>query len=135
VQFSVRTGPRHGRLSVVGGGDGTVTTFSQDDVDNGRVSYRHIDHGQSVDSVSLDVTCGTQRHSGLEFGVDVLPATVPLEVTGNLTVPHAGSATLTAKLLKVAVQQSEVRGHFSVSSKFQNCVHSTADFIHDITVC
>ena len=107
VEYTVREGPRHGRLTVVDSA-GRVRQFTQDDIDNGRVFYEHTEQGQLVDSFHFDVSCGTARHQDLKFGLDVLTSTIPLEVTGNLTVPHGGSATLTSNLLRVTGQQFEV---------------------------
>ena len=108
MQYRVLEGPRHGRLRMTGGG-GSTRTFSQDDVDNEQVFYEHRDQGQFADSFRLDVSCGSERRRGLEFGLDVLPAKIPLEVTGNLTVAHMGSVTLTSALFRVTRQQVEVR--------------------------
>ena len=91
------------------GGVSSLGQFSQDDVDNDRVFYEHRERGQFADSFHFDVSCGSERRPGLEFGVDIVPAMIPLEVTGNLTVPHRGTATLTSSLVRVTGQQLEVR--------------------------
>jgi len=83
--------------------------FSQDDVDRERLSYEHREPEQFADSFRFDVSCGNERRRSLEFGLDILPAMIPLEVIGNLTVPHGGSSTLTSNLLKINRQEFEVR--------------------------
>jgi len=127
VKYRVLEGPRHGRLRMTGGG-GNVRTFSQDDIDNERVFYEHRDQGQFADSFHLDVSCGSERRGDLEFGLDVLPAKIPLEVTGNLTVAYAGSVTLTTALFTVTRQQVEVRETCSLPvrgrfGEFRQIVH------------
>jgi len=108
VQFTVVEGPRLGRLTLTGS-SGVVDAFTQGDVDDERLSYQHTQPAQLADSFRFDVRCGTERHRDLEFGLDILPATIPLEVTENLTVPHGGIATLTSNLFRVTRQQLEVR--------------------------
>jgi len=111
VQYTVTDGPRHGRLTVAGRA-GRARQFSQDDVDSERVFYEHTGRRQLADSFRFDVACGSTRRRDLEFGVDVVAATIPLNVAGNLTLPYRGSATLTSNLLRVAGQQFEVRRQF-----------------------
>lgn len=127
MKYTVVEGPRRGRLRMTGGG-GSVSTFSQDDIDNERVFYEHRSQGHFADSFHLDVSCGSERRPGLEFGLDVLPAKIPLEVIGNLTVAYAGSVTLTRALFSVTRQQVEVRESFSLpvrgrSGEFRWIVH------------
>jgi len=126
VQYTVLTGPRHGRLSMTGGVS-SLGQFSQDDVDNDRVFYEHRGRGQCADSFHFDVSCGSERRPGLEFGVDIVPAMIPLEVTGNLTVPHGGTATLTSSLVRVTGQQLEVRFNRP------NCLLLSFDLINDFS--
>jgi len=112
VQYTVREGPRHGRLTVgdVGGG-GRARQFSQEDVDSRRVFYEHADRDQLADSFRFDVSCGSARRRGLEFGVDVVSSKIALDVAGNLTVPHRGSTTLTSNLLRVPATVQVRRAH------------------------
>jgi len=115
VLYRVLEGPRHGRLTA-SGGSSIVRTFSQDDVDNERVSYHHRDKERLADSFGFDVSCGNERRRDLEFGLDVVLAIIPLEIVGNLTTPHGGSSTLTSDLIKVTRQQFEVRETCSLRS-------------------
>jgi len=108
VQYTVTEGPRHGRLTMPGGGS-RVRTFSQDDVNNERLSYRHTEQGAFADLFRFDVRCGNEHLRGLEFGLDVLPAMIPLEVTGNLSVPYNKTVPLTSSLFTVTLQQFKVR--------------------------
>jgi len=89
-------------------GGGSARQFTQGDVDDGRLSYEHRQRRQLADSFRFDVSCGDKRQRGLEFGLDVLSAMIPLDVSGNLTVSHGGSVTLTSNFLKVTRQQFEV---------------------------
>lgn len=105
--YRVLEGPRHGRLTL-SGGTRSVRSFSQDDVNKERLSYEHREQEQFADFFRFDVSCGNERRRGLQFGVDILPAMIPMEVTGNLTVPYGGSSTLTSGLLKITRQRFEV---------------------------
>lgn len=115
MRYTVRDGPRHGRLTVADGG--RIRAFSQVDVDAELVAYEHTQRGQFADSFRFDVSCGTERRRGLDFGLDVVPATIPVEVTGNLTVAYAGGVTLTSSMLRVTRQQFEVRRQLYFQTK------------------
>jgi len=95
------------------GSSSRLTVFSQDDIDNERVLYEHFEQEQFADSFRFDVSCGSERQRDLEFGFDILPAMIPMQVTGNLTVPYAGSVTLTSSLLRVTGEQFQVRKTYS----------------------
>jgi len=71
--------------------------------------YEHTQRGQLADAFRFDVGCGgTARRRGLEFGVDVVSSAIALEVAGNLTVAHGGSAALTSNLLRVGTAQLQL---------------------------
>ena len=107
IKFTVGGHPKHGKLSLVGKA-GEVQMFMQEDINAGRLTYRHLDRGQLSDVFQFDVRCGASVLTGLEFVLDVIPAGVPLEVL-NLTVGEGDFAYITDDMLRIASKY--FRGH------------------------
>ncbi|NXK49129.1 CSPG4 protein, partial [Chauna torquata] len=108
IVFTVRQLPVHGYIrkfsserSYLGADQKPVLTFTQQDVDEGRVQYVQTVSDQLNDHFSLDVTNGVQTVSGIEISVDIIPRMIPLEVQ-NFTIIEGGSKALLEEYLKIS---------------------------------
>ncbi|NXO44036.1 CSPG4 protein, partial [Locustella ochotensis] len=81
-------------------------SFTQQDVNEGKVQYVQTVSDQLDDSFFLDVTNGVRTVSGIEISVDIIPRMIPLEVQ-NFTVFEGGSKALVEDYLKIS------SGHFA----------------------
>ncbi|KAG7228389.1 hypothetical protein CRUP_034443, partial [Coryphaenoides rupestris] len=116
ILFSVRTPPSLGVLlktpgrGAEGPGDQTehnqgdtqqpITSFSQDDLNRGRISYRHQTTGGTNDSLLLAATNGVTEVGPITLEIDVIPKLLPLQVSG-LTLDEGSSQPLTLDIIKV----------------------------------
>ncbi|NXQ89666.1 CSPG4 protein, partial [Nyctibius grandis] len=108
IVFTVRQLPVHGYIrkfsseeSYLGADQRPVLSFTQQDVDEGKVQYVQTVSDQLDDHFSLDVTNGVQTVSGIEISVDIIPRMIPLEVQ-NFTVIEGGSKALVEDYLKIS---------------------------------
>ncbi|GAB0203484.1 chondroitin sulfate proteoglycan 4-like [Grus japonensis] len=108
IVFTVRQLPVHGYIrkfsseeSYLGADQRPVLSFTQQDVDEGKVQYMQTVSDQLDDHFSLDVTNGVQTVSGIEISVDIIPRMIPLEVQ-NFTVIEGGSKALVEDYLKIS---------------------------------
>lgn len=108
IVFTVRQLPVHGYIrkfssegSYLGADQKPVLTFTQQDVDEGKVQYVQTVSDQLNDHFSLDATNGVQTVSGIEISVDIIPRVIPLEVQ-NFTVIEGGSKALVEDYLKIS---------------------------------
>ncbi|XP_010003696.1 PREDICTED: chondroitin sulfate proteoglycan 4-like [Chaetura pelagica] len=108
IVFTVRQLPVHGYIrkfsseeSYLSADQRPVLSFTQQDVDEGKVQYVQTVSDQLDDCFSLDVTNGVQTVSGLEISVDIIPRMIPLEVQ-NFTVIEGGSKALVEDYLKIS---------------------------------
>uniref|UniRef100_A0A663N7L5 Laminin G domain-containing protein n=1 Tax=Athene cunicularia TaxID=194338 RepID=A0A663N7L5_ATHCN len=108
IVFTVRQLPVHGYIrkfsseeSYLGADQRPVLSFTQQDVDEGKVQYVQTVSDQLDDRFSLDVTNGVQTVSGIEISVDIIPRMIPLEVQ-NFTVIEGGSKALVEDYLKIS---------------------------------
>ncbi|KAM4826074.1 chondroitin sulfate proteoglycan 4 [Thomomys bottae] len=105
ILFSVKTPPAAGRL-VTQGPDAAepssldpVRSFSQEDVDAGRLFYVHSGPEAGEDAFSLDVASGLGTPlEGVLVEVEVLPEVLLLEAQ-NFSVPEGGTRTLAPPLI------------------------------------
>ncbi|NWY02267.1 CSPG4 protein, partial [Nothoprocta ornata] len=107
IVFTVRVLPEHGYIrkfsseeNAAGSDQKPVSTFTQQDVDEGNVQYVQTVSGQLNDHFSLDVTNGVRAVSGIGISVDIIPGVIPLEVQ-NFTVLEGGSKALVEDFLKI----------------------------------
>ncbi|KFP55519.1 Chondroitin sulfate proteoglycan 4, partial [Cathartes aura] len=78
-----------------------IQSFTQEDVNNGRVLYLHSKPEEDHDRFVVDITAsGADPLEGVVVSLTVLPITVPLDVR-NITVPGGGSATLSTGILNI----------------------------------
>ncbi|NXA41151.1 CSPG4 protein, partial [Eudromia elegans] len=78
-----------------------IQSFTQEDINSGRVLYLHSKPEERHDRFVVDVTArGVNPLEGVVVSLAVLPVTVPLDVR-NVTVPAGSSVTLSADILSV----------------------------------
>ncbi|NWW70284.1 CSPG4 protein, partial [Climacteris rufus] len=113
IVFTVRQLPVHGYIRKFSSEENylspdqrPVLSFTQEDVDEGKVQYVQTVSDQLDDRFFLDVTNGVRTVSGIEISVDIIPRMIPLEVQ-NFTVMEGGSKALVEDYLKIS------SGHFA----------------------
>ncbi|KAM9213135.1 chondroitin sulfate proteoglycan 4-like [Leptosomus discolor] len=108
IVFTVRQLPAHGYIRKFSSGESylsaeqrPILSFTQQDVDEGKIQYVQTVSDQLNDHFSLDVTNGVRTVSGIEISVDIIPRMIPLEVR-NFTVMEGGSKALVEDYLKIS---------------------------------
>ncbi|MDI1229056.1 MAG: cadherin-like domain-containing protein [bacterium] len=93
-------GPRHGQLELVSKPGEAVTSFTQRDLDIGRVRYVSDGSESTTDSFKFTVSDGTSARSG-SFAISISPVndTPEASVNTGLTVDEGGSAAITTDAL------------------------------------
>ncbi|NXL45454.1 CSPG4 protein, partial [Podilymbus podiceps] len=78
-----------------------IQSFTQEDINNGRVLYLHSKPKEERDQFVVDITAGSaDLLEGVLVSLAVLPITIPLDVH-NITVPGGGSASLSTSVLSI----------------------------------
>lgn len=78
-----------------------IQSFTQEDINNGRVLYLHSKPEEERDRFVVDITASsTDPLEGVVVSLAVLPIAIPLEVR-NITVPGGGSVTLSTGVLNI----------------------------------
>ncbi|NXL66792.1 CSPG4 protein, partial [Chordeiles acutipennis] len=78
-----------------------IQSFTQEDINNGRVLYLHSKLEEEQDRFVVDITAsGADPLEGVVVSLAVLPTTIPLDIR-NITVPGGGSATLSTGILNI----------------------------------
>ncbi|KAM6156738.1 chondroitin sulfate proteoglycan 4-like [Erethizon dorsatum] len=105
--FIVRTPPMHEYLQKSIPEEGSLSpdakfplSFTQQDVDDGKILYVQTASAQKQDRFFLDVINGSQVVSAVEILLDIVPKLIPLEVR-NFTVQEGGSKALLEDYLKI----------------------------------
>ncbi|XP_058684077.1 chondroitin sulfate proteoglycan 4-like [Poecile atricapillus] len=108
IVFTVRQLPLHGYIRKFSSEEGYLgsdrrpaLSFTQQDVNEGKVQYVQTVSHQLDDHFFLDVTNGFRTMSGIEISVDIIPRMIPLEVQ-NFTVLEGGSKALVEDYLKIS---------------------------------
>ncbi|KAM9640198.1 chondroitin sulfate proteoglycan 4 isoform 2-T2 [Morphnus guianensis] len=92
---------QHGRDSNEQPSLDPIQSFTQEDINNGRVLYLHSKLEEEHDRFVVDITAsGADPLEGVVVSLAVLPITIPLDVR-NITVPGGGSATLSTGILNI----------------------------------
>lgn len=93
-------GPRHGQLELVSKPGEAVTSFTQRDLDIGRIRYVSDGSEFTTDSFKFTVSDGTSETRG-SFAISISPVndTPETAVNTGLTVAEGGSAAITATQL------------------------------------
>ncbi|NWR89022.1 CSPG4 protein, partial [Furnarius figulus] len=78
-----------------------IQSFTQEDINSGRVLYLHSKPNEDHDQFVTDITArGADPLEGMVVSLVVLPINVPLDVH-NITVIEGGSATLSSGILSI----------------------------------
>lgn len=88
VQYRVVDGPKEGHLEMVDAPGVPVAAFSQDDIDNGRVSYVHLADGGTADAIvfAVDDGQGVASRVVLEVYVGANPQDDAFRLIGGSTL-------------------------------------------------
>ncbi|NXD82578.1 CSPG4 protein, partial [Halcyon senegalensis] len=78
-----------------------IQSFTQEDINDGKVLYLHSKPAEERDRFVVDITAhGADSLEGVVVSLVVLPITIPLDVY-NITVSGGGSATLSTGILNI----------------------------------
>ncbi|KFV72597.1 Chondroitin sulfate proteoglycan 4, partial [Dryobates pubescens] len=78
-----------------------IQSFTQEDINDGRVLYLHSKPDEERDQFVVDITArGVEPLQGVVVSLVMLPIAIPLDVR-NITVPEGGSATLSTGILSI----------------------------------
>ncbi|HYD17289.1 MAG TPA: cadherin-like domain-containing protein, partial [Patescibacteria group bacterium] len=104
LTYTVTAGPAHGRLEFTDNAGVAVTSFTQQDVDSGRLQYVHDGSEEAADSFSFEVADLTNTLQVATFNLAVTPVDdAPVsQPTGGLTAAEGGAATIGAGQLGVS---------------------------------
>lgn len=58
----------------------TTTTFTQEDINQGKITYHQQAAGRSNDSLLLEATNGVTKVGPVRLDIDIVPAILPLKV-------------------------------------------------------
>ncbi|XP_072408895.1 chondroitin sulfate proteoglycan 4-like [Chiloscyllium punctatum] len=119
--YTVKTAPVHGQLVMVTESQLTeqqkpLKSFSQDDINRGRVQYLNSRFSTQGDAFVLDVTNGFKTVDGLTVLVELIPDVIIL-VTQNISVKEGDARVLTGDILNVS--------NYLTSSNFEFYVTKT----------
>lgn len=115
--FTLDARPSHGQVRRDATPVALQGTFTQDDVDNNRLSYRHDGSETTADSFAFTVSDGTTPVFGNIFDVTITPVSDAPELDHNyaLTVDEGGTGTITiAQLSASDVDNTAVQLDFTV---------------------
>jgi hypothetical protein len=99
LTYTVTTAPAHGSLLM---GGAAVTTFTQDDLNNNRVSYQHDDSETAADGFTFTVSDGALSTAPTTFSVTVTPNPPTVTTNTGLTVNEGATAVLAGTNLAAA---------------------------------
>ncbi|KAG7249960.1 hypothetical protein CRUP_019259, partial [Coryphaenoides rupestris] len=108
-----------------------ITSFSQDDLNRGRISYRHQTTGGTNDSLLLAATNGVTEVGPITLEIDVIPKLLPLQVSG-LTLDEGSSQPLTLDIIKVT--NHHFRGLnflYELEREYISYIHDGSDTLSD----
>ncbi|XP_062439317.1 chondroitin sulfate proteoglycan 4 isoform X2 [Rhea pennata] len=78
-----------------------IQSFTQEDINSGKVLYLHSKPEEQRDHFVVDITArGADPLEGVGVSLVVLPVAVPLDIR-NITVPGGSSATLSTEILNI----------------------------------
>ena len=93
--YTVTTAPANGTLYLSGVALAASHTFTQDDIDNGRITYEHDDSENLTDSFAFSVDDGAGTASTGTFSITITPVSDndPVADDESFTVAEGGTAT------------------------------------------
>src|SRR5690606_38929920 len=71
LQFTVTTGPTHGRLENSDSPGVAITTFTQGNIDSGKIRYVHDHTDTTSDSFIFKISDGVNELTGQTFNISV----------------------------------------------------------------
>lgn len=87
LTYTVGTAPTHGTLQKSGVTLAAGGTFTQDDVDNSRITYTHDGGETASDSFTFSVSDGANEITGQTFGIIVTPVNDAPTLTATTSTP------------------------------------------------
>ena len=125
VSFTVTTSPANGQLELTTDPGVSITSFTQDDIDNNRLVYVHDDSNTTSDSFNFDVDDGQGNSvTGQSFALTITAVDDdPPVVVNNAgsTVAEGGTDTLIgAELLFTDTEQPETSVSYTVTTSPTN---------------
>ncbi|NXU48927.1 CSPG4 protein, partial [Turnix velox] len=109
IVYTLRSPPASGFLAMLQQGQDSseqpsldpIQSFTQEDINNGRVLYLHSKPEEEHDQFLVDITAGgVDPLVGVVVSLAVFPIAIPLNVH-NITVPEGGSITLSTGILNI----------------------------------
>lgn len=101
IHYTITVIPKFGTLALTDGVQGEeFRAFTQEDVNEGRLRYKHHVIGPESDTFMFDVTNGIQSLQGLEFVLEIVPNIIPVEVR-DLELPEGESEVITDEMIHV----------------------------------
>lgn len=82
------------------------STFTQLDINQGRVGYVLENDSATTDQLIFEVTNGFQTLRGLEFLIDIIPSSLPIEVK-NFSVKEGGRKVLRSDHMKITGKKDQ----------------------------
>lgn len=88
IVYTVTTDPLEGRLQLAGAGAAPVTTFTQQDINDGRLSYVHAGQTQATDAFdfTVDDGQGTVSSGQFRFGIELINAPPQIDTPAMMLV-------------------------------------------------
>uniref|UniRef100_H2YPT4 Calx-beta domain-containing protein n=1 Tax=Ciona savignyi TaxID=51511 RepID=H2YPT4_CIOSA len=135
LMYVITFPPQHGALNVTRDGEVTQlvagSNFTQDDIDNDRISYTHTGHEGVRDLIKFDVTDGFNPLIDRYFYVNVafMDMLFPDVINKGVTLKEGGRVTLTTDILSTAdlnsadenlefiIAQAPSRGHLESTDR------------------
>ncbi|HKS28088.1 MAG TPA: cadherin-like domain-containing protein [Pyrinomonadaceae bacterium] len=103
LTFQLASVPANGTLKKSGTAMGVNDTFTQDDIDNNRITYDHDGSETTSDSFNFTASDGTNNIGSTAFNITVTPQSDAPSITTNnpLTVVPGTTGTIDSSLLAV----------------------------------
>ncbi|KAG2466648.1 CSPG4 protein, partial [Polypterus senegalus] len=108
IVFTIKTPPHYGYIRSFAEGKehylGTeqtpITSFTQQDINDGNIQYVQVAANQLTDDFVLDVTNEITEIKGILISIDIIPSVIPVQVL-NFTIHEGSSKALTEDIIKV----------------------------------
>jgi VCBS repeat-containing protein len=104
IRYTITQGPQHGRLEFTDNPGGTVASFTQADVDSGRLRYIHDGSETTSDSFGFTTADANTTLAAATFGITVDPVddASALAANAGATVAEGGAVTIGAAQLSAS---------------------------------
>ena len=114
INYLITTAPSHGSLLLNGL---ATTTFSQDEINSGRVTYRHDSSNQATDSFqfSVDDGAGTATTASFNIAINLTNDAPTVDTNTGLTVNEGLSGSITQLHLQTTDEEQLLPGGINYS--------------------